>query len=400
MGKPGSAPGRMSEIATYRLGTYRLVPPEMTLRRVKPLLHGCGITRCTSVTHLDALGIQTFCSIRPGALTLQVSNGKGVTRAAAEVSAIMEALELFHAENPPRDRFQRTCIEALYKRGETFLHPAEINGYHGNYFSDQFICDWIQGQNLVIDAPLWVPASAIYFHCTPSLHHTESNGLASGNSLTEATHHALFELIERDAVSSLFENKKFRISERAVVIDLDSVTAPEVKTLARLAINGGIKPILIWVQSVIPLHTFWAIFLAPHSTVAMSTINMGHGTHVDPAVAAARALTEAAQTRLSIIHGSRDDLVTRPVYRAEDVQSTPAYRFFDRLETTGAWDAMVRRGAMPILDDLESGLLELITALAGAGHRRIIRVDLTDPAIGMPVVKLFVPGLRFNEKIF
>ena len=75
-------------------------PPEQTLATVAPALPACGITRVASVTHLDTLGIPTWVSVRPGGQVLQISNGKGVTNAAAQASATMEACELHLAENP------------------------------------------------------------------------------------------------------------------------------------------------------------------------------------------------------------------------------------------------------------------------------------------------------------
>src|SRR5207253_812794 len=38
---------------TYRRGAWRLVPPEATIERVRPVLQDCGITRCADVTALD-----------------------------------------------------------------------------------------------------------------------------------------------------------------------------------------------------------------------------------------------------------------------------------------------------------------------------------------------------------
>lgn len=39
-------------------------------------------------------------------------------------------------------------------------------------------------------------------------------------------------------------------------------------------------------------------------------VDPGYGAHLDPAVAALRAVLEAAQGRLSVIHGSREDIET------------------------------------------------------------------------------------------
>jgi len=78
--------------------------PEETLTAITPVLPGFGITRAASITHLDTLGVPTWVSVRPGGQILQVSNGKGVTDTASQVSALMEACELHLAENPRPER--------------------------------------------------------------------------------------------------------------------------------------------------------------------------------------------------------------------------------------------------------------------------------------------------------
>src|SRR5262245_6982117 len=130
----------MTAVTTYRWGTHRLVSPEETLQRVTPVLRQCGITRCTAVTQLDTLHVPTYCAIRPDGLVLQVSNGKGLTEVAAQVSALMEAIELYHAEHPLPERLRRTSVAALRHAGAELLWPADIAGFSGGYFGERFVC--------------------------------------------------------------------------------------------------------------------------------------------------------------------------------------------------------------------------------------------------------------------
>ena len=83
----------MTAVASYHHGTHRTVSPAETLAWITPLAGRCGITRCTSVTQLDGLHIPTYCAIRPDALTLQVSNGKGLTYA-NPIDAVLKALKV------------------------------------------------------------------------------------------------------------------------------------------------------------------------------------------------------------------------------------------------------------------------------------------------------------------
>ena len=79
-------------------GPHRRVPPEETLARLAPHLARMGITRVANITGLDRVGVPVVTVVRPNARSLAVSQGKGLTLAAAKVSAIMEAAELYHAE--------------------------------------------------------------------------------------------------------------------------------------------------------------------------------------------------------------------------------------------------------------------------------------------------------------
>jgi ribosomal protein S12 methylthiotransferase accessory factor len=132
---------------------------------------------------------------------------------------------------------------------------------------------------------------------------------------------------------------------------------------------------------------------------AGSTLNSGWGTHLDMGVAASRAVTEAIQSRLTFIHGAREDIMRKPVYRAESVQQSEGYRYFDALIPNSTWQEVERRVPPPVIE-LNECLEYLVRALCSAGHSRILRCDLTDPRMGIPVVKVLVPTLKFLRKLF
>ena len=76
----------------------RVLAPAETLAAMRPRLAEFGITRLARLTGLDEVGIPVWAAIRPNALTLAVSQGKGVDDAAAAASAMMEAIEVATAE--------------------------------------------------------------------------------------------------------------------------------------------------------------------------------------------------------------------------------------------------------------------------------------------------------------
>src|SRR6266852_5774176 len=131
----------------YLLGTHRLVTPECTLQAIRPLLREFGITRCADVTGLDSVGIPVYCAIRPRARNVQVSNGKGVSPDEANVSALMEAIELAHAEGVP---FQAKCESlANLRRMSSVLNPSSLEGFRSEeYFADDYRVNWVLGDDL------------------------------------------------------------------------------------------------------------------------------------------------------------------------------------------------------------------------------------------------------------
>lgn len=381
----------------YTAGTQRLVHPRATLARIAPLLARCGITRLTCVTGLDRLGVPVYCAIRPAGRVVQVSNGKGLDVDSARVSALMEAIELHHAENPLPAHLRLASADELAGDGATVLLPPALPGADGRYYAPTFRHEWLRGEALDDGAPVWAPASLACFARTPAPLVTDTNGLASGNHVLEASLHALYELLERDALAQLSDAGRLRIRERCRVIDAASIPDPLLReTVARIERNDS-RVVLMWLPSRIAVHTFWTVLLNRRRGAAVSTLNLGAGCHHDPTVAAARAVTEAAQARLTFIHGAREDRGRKPVDTAPAVEESPAYRYFERLPASAAWRDLPASLA-PGGGDLRVVHDWVVSALGDAGQRAW-RFDLTHADIGITVVKVVAPGLACNQRL-
>src|SRR5579859_7958426 len=76
-------------------GTDRAWPAELSLARARRAATAIGVTRLADVTRLDRIGIHTWQAIRPTSKTLTVSQGKGMSDTLAQVSALMESIELW-----------------------------------------------------------------------------------------------------------------------------------------------------------------------------------------------------------------------------------------------------------------------------------------------------------------
>ncbi|MBR1153715.1 YcaO-like family protein [Bradyrhizobium sp. JYMT SZCCT0428] len=379
---------------THYGGTHRVSLPEDTLAKIEPHLSAMGVTRCADVTDLDRIGIPVFCAIRPQGKMIQVTNGKGLSHIDARVSALMEALEIYHAENFPQTPPRRASLRSMRNGDRAPVLPETLPHYrHEAYFAPEFLIDWSIAEELLTAQEVWLPASSVFFFSSPRLYDVSSNGLASGNELTEATLHALYELIERDAISRLCAGGRIRLDPECC-IDLDTLVEGPVSDLISTLVKADITPKLIWVKSSIQAHTFWAVLLDKMPLAHCSTVNIGYGTHLCPEVAAIRAITEAAQSRLTYIHGAREDLHEQS-YSSDRAQAS-LFAVFDRLKGTAAWGSFTDRSS----DDLREDYRYVVGSLAEAGYRRMYRVDLTRPPFQIPVVKVLVPGLEFNERLF
>src|SRR5262249_37055122 len=153
----------------------------------------------------------------------------------------------------------------LEGEGRRAIHPDFLPEREpSRYFSEDFQIDWVEAKDLLSDAgaDVFLPASSTYL-CWPTIAPFSSNGLASGNSLPEATLHALYEIVERDAIAGLSIDGKIRLSECAQVVSLETVCDEAVRALKERLQAAGLKLVLMWVRSAIPAHTFFAVILDP-----------------------------------------------------------------------------------------------------------------------------------------
>jgi ribosomal protein S12 methylthiotransferase accessory factor len=118
----------------------------------------------------------------------------------------------------------------------------------------------------------------------------------------------------------------------------------------------------------------------------------GYGCHLSVEIATTRALTEAAQSRLSIISGSRDDLARRIYWPV--LGMLPAPTDLDRALKPLSPRILGARAHHTLLSDLAD-----LEQRCSAVFSTPLLVDLTRPDIGIPVVQVFVPGCELNEGV-
>jgi YcaO-like protein with predicted kinase domain len=375
----------------YLSGTHRSRPPAETVRDYSRFARQMGITRLANVTGLDFIGIPVFQAIRPNSRNLSVSQGKGLDEASAKASALMESIEGWHAETTDlplkyesySSLRQRSNVVAIEKLPRVSAAPLQLSAP----------IRWIEGWDLIKERPIWVPHEMVqldYVDDAPLTWVQGSNGLASGNHLLEAIEHALSELIERDAVS-LWHLDEDNESTKRTQVDISSIDDADcVRVLQKLSSAGiGVGVWDVTAETGIPVY-FASIFEMPG--LQLSGISNGMGCHLSPAVAVCRALTEAIQSRLTLISGSRDDMEQRSYTTLLPEQDELA-AFIRELEQP-APVRQFRGQTQQATSTFEDDIRVLLDSLRKIGVENAVVIDLTKPDIGIPVVKMIVPELE------
>ena len=364
-----------------RDGTHRAASLAATWRRFAPAAKHAGITRIAELTGLDTLGIPVFAAIRPMGRSLSTQQGKGTTALAAKVSALMESLETWSAEHLVLP-VVRGSWRALRERA---VDVRALPRPRGRLDRDAR-WRWVEGWDLVANRPVLVPEQAVTLDTTfraPPIFDISSNGLASGNLLVEAIVHGLCEVIERDAEAAW----RRAGGDRRIV--LDSIADPACRALIDRITHAGAR-VFVWdlTGAGAGVPVIGAAIMEDPGEPAWRTLGFyqGFGAHWLPEIAIARALTEAAQTRLTYIAGARDDFFPFDYERATDPELLAALwqRFSAPCDDPVAFEDLPRLTARSLGDALD----QLVSPL-----RQVIAVDLTHPALGVPVVKVIVPGL-------
>ncbi len=369
---------------TYNLETQRAAPLEETLARIEPKVPAAGITRVADITNLDRIGIPVFSCIRPtaesGAIT--VYNGKGATVEESRISAIMEGIERYSSELHDR-KIHLASYQEMFAHGwvldpKDLILPEEAD-------TDRLM-PWVEGYDIVNDQPIFVPAHAV-FHPLPHnyrpVFRTNTNGLASGNTMEEAVFHALSEVIERDAWSLVEASR----DTGTTVENIDDPTCREMqKKFADAQVEVRVKDI----TSDIGIPTMAAVADDVLLRDPM-LLTIGIGTHTSARIAVMRALTEVAQSRLTQIHGAREDTTVAELRKRmgyDRAKRINAYWFKDNgqidYNQVASYDS----------DDFLTDIHFILDALSKKGLDRVIVVDLTREEIGIPVVRVIVPGLE------
>ncbi|MCP4157020.1 MAG: TOMM precursor leader peptide-binding protein, partial [bacterium] len=407
-------------------GGYREVSPETTLEKYRH--HVDSITgvvqKLTPYHSIKGTPIYNYSSGLNTALRSKTlfwlnqhirsgNGGKGKTRLQAKAGALCEAIEryslVYHGEEP----FISASLKQL---GSDGIHPNDCMNYSQTQYryrneSNQKCAKFYELVPVPFDESQEIHWTAVYsmnekkFKYLPSCYcyaqypaedelnlfaYPDSNGCAAGNSLEEALLQGFLELVERDSVALWWYNMIPRPG-----VDLTGFNNPYYFKLIEYYKSLNRTLFVLDLTADLQIPTFAAV--SYRKNIKPENIIFGFGAHVDATIAIERALIELNQL-LPIVNGpkinpARGKYLTRDRNFSQWLNSAEikAHPYLVPKKNVPLKTA----GDYPILckPNIYESITFCIERAAQQGLETLV-LDLTRPDIGLPVVKVMVPGLR------
>jgi ribosomal protein S12 methylthiotransferase accessory factor len=415
-------------------GGHRQLPPEATLERfqhhVSPIT---GLVKrlerldppSESVVHAYLAtacwpsSASTFAIRRPSLSTLKrrlrsVSGGKGASDSQAKASGICEALEryscIFQGDEPrfrarmrdlgPAAIHPNDCMrfsDRQYRLRGPEAHFSPYYAYVPAPFDDDAVIDWSPVWSLTRDSTCFLPTDFCYHTYLVSDFTTIqcvscSNGCAAGNSLEEAILQGFLELVERDGVAMWWYNRLLKPE-----VDWRSFDDPYLERLA--AYLAKRRRNLWFLDLTTDLHVPIFVALSQRTDRPSEQIIFGFGCHFEPRIALRRAATELNQWSVALgvedsVAGNSDDLQIRDWLSSARLVDHPHLSPQKSVKPRAASSY-----SYAFTDDLKEDVLACQALVERHGMEMLV-LDQSRPDVGLPVVKVIVPGLRHFWKRF
>ena len=350
------------------------------LLRVITLACAQGMTRLAEVTGFDRLGMPVFQAVRPQALSLSVSQGKGRGRRQARISACMEALELAAAE-------QVGATESAAPTAPT------RHLWNRHLPADALLAEtpiaWIAATDMLAGKACPVPLGLVSMDMTrPQPMRPISTGLAGHATREAAVLTALCEIRDRWALWRFAEMSP--LERRAAEVDPSSLDTRAMRWAVTRIGRGGAQ-LRLWEISPGMPWPAWVAAIVEAGGEQMVAPTIGACCRSTSAAAAFGAISEAAQSRVTLLAGARDD-ITRQDY--DDITDRVAGFLLGSLSLRPA-----TRAATADPPNAESaGLQELLQLLQAEGAAAVAVADIAPADWGIPFVKAIAPGVPDGER--
>jgi ribosomal protein S12 methylthiotransferase accessory factor len=251
---------------------------------------------------------------------------------------------------------------------------------------DDITFEWVAATDLWTGAATWVPKQicdldfSIGDRLAPRVFLASSNGLASGNTVVEALIHGLCEVIERDCMWWYRANR----FDPDRLIRHETITSALARRLIQRFERAGMKTFILDMSAPTGLPCFEATLEHPDAPTRYG----GAGCHPSRVTALLRALTEAAQSRLTMIAASRDD-----IYRRSYGAPSP-----DRRPLPTEARRSFRSSPSLRVASMGATLREIVARVRATTGMAPMAVDLRRPEFGIPVVHVVAPGLHMVKE--
>jgi ribosomal protein S12 methylthiotransferase accessory factor len=339
------------------------------------------------------------------------SGGKGVTDAQARASALCEALErhcgVFQGDEPRR-------AATLHELGDAGVHPndsmlfsdAQYDGREGWNARVGRSYQWVPRRfdpaARVEWTPLWslrdarwryLPAALCWYGYPLPLGErfawADSNGCAAGNTREEAILQGFLELVERDAVAVWWYNRLARPA-----VEMESFADPWFGEVRGYYASLGRELWLLDLTHDLGVPVFAAV--SGRAAGAEPDLILGFGAHLDPQIAAQRAVTEANQFLPVVLPRHADPPRPFGTDDEEAVAWLTGSTLRNRPYLAPDPAAAPRRAAdfpYAAAGDIADDVRRLVALAAERGMDTLV-LDQSRPDVDLAVVKVVVPGLR------
>lgn len=361
-------------------------------RRANSVLDKVPITRISDISRLELSAAPVFSATTPLARDLTSHMGKGLTLAAARISAVMEAIERISAETVRLDT-TRASYSKLSARGRVCVDPEQFDLPPTTAYHPDRPIDWVAGWDLVGRCEILVPVDlCISPPRRELLDQVDTNGLASGATFGEAIRHALLEVIERDASGQQLFFELFGVDRSSMParrrIGRTTLPASSLEFVRKIE-TKHIRAVLEEITNDVGIPVMACYLVDFEYLTANGPVQMifgGWGCDPDPEQATNRALSEAHQSRIGTIQGTRDSF---------NLIQDSDREFTRQMRSSIIEDAaeVEFKGTSKATDSIAADVETIIDRLRAIGVEYVVAVDMSNPELGIPVVRVRVPGL-------
>lgn len=333
------------------------------------------------------------------------SGGKGKTAIAAMAGALCESIERFSGvfqgdekrlsarmAELPNAIHPNACLlysEAQFQRREQHNLTASRMTWIPERFDPEQTIEWTPLWSLTHQAFYYLPTTYCFYgyarlnQC--AFAKADSNGCAAGSSLAEAVLQGFLELVERDAASIWWYNRR-----RQPGLDLDSFNDPYLRAVEQYYIRNGMRMWVLDISSDLGVPCFVA--LCAKVGAPSEQITFAFGAHFDARIALVRAVSELNQIMPNVTLDANTTLKSLGVEAADWWRKV---RLVDH-----AWllaSAEPTRKVQDYPDMRKLDLNEALQKCIDIAHQHglnLLVLDQSRPDTGLSVVKVVVPSLR------